>query len=334
MLSPSHLRSNSIMKKKFVLSGLHNLTANNSLHVDGVSVEDILSILNAIHKNPTFINWANAVDALYRHVVNFDNPHQLTTEQLHTKVIQVLYEAWLTEGYVGSLQTFINIIFQYVKYATLDEMIEGISETAVPPVAILKQYLDLHNADSVNAHSTIINPFIPGDPKIHSPIMNLSRFIGIPRELKNSVNPEDTHYTGIVVDMGRQGDEFSIFWSIDLKSGVFATLKWENGDVIRLSLEETTRELVVENGLSFVISIPQGHTTVKCGLIAYDGVLDLVYDDRVIALGYAPGISSTPSGRLTCDLLKMTDTSPLRQFVIYPEALLPEQVEHIFEHLD
>lgn len=322
------------MNKKFVLSGLHNLTANNSLHVDGVSVEDILSILNAIHKNPTFINWANAVDALYRHVVNFDNPHHLTVEQLHTKVIQVLYEAWLTEGYTGSLQKFTDIIFQYVKYATLDEMIEGISETAVPPVAILKQYLDLHNEDVLNAHSAVINPFIPGDPMIHSPILNLSKFVGIPREIELRRNTEDTHYTDIVVDMGRTGDEFSVFWSIELKSCVFAILKWENGDTVRLSLDAVSRELVVDNGLSFVISIPPWFDVVRCGLVVYEGVLDLVFGTQVIALGYAPGTSSTSTGRLTCDLLKMTGTSPLRQFVIYPEALLPEQVEHIFEHLD
>jgi hypothetical protein len=136
-------------------SAWHNVSTNASkIYIDGVTVEDLLSIIRDLMLKHGSDKWKKLIDDLYRHIVNLQNPHKFTLEQLDQQVIDVLYKQWIDEGYYGSKQEFIDIFFQYVEIADLKDMnlvMEGTSTLYVPVVAVLAEYVKRHN-ESLEAH--------------------------------------------------------------------------------------------------------------------------------------------------------------------------------------
>ena len=105
------------------ISGWHNISTNKSyIDVNKIAFEDLLIIINSI-KNKYKINDIDSlVQLMYDHIVSYNNPHDVTTDQLPEQVIDVFYETWLGEGYYGTKEDFINIIYYYTIQSNFDNL--------------------------------------------------------------------------------------------------------------------------------------------------------------------------------------------------------------------
>jgi hypothetical protein len=296
--------------------------------VNGVTVQDILSILTSIRTNKTFVEWTEAYEEAYLHFIDQNNPHEVTVDQLKTKVIQVIYETWLSEGYQGSLQNFIDLLFQYIEIADDAKMQEGTSEVAVPSVAVFQHAIDRHDED-LGAHEELINPMFPGNEKIVSPILVLSSLVGAPRDIASNLTSDSKKFAGILLDVGSKSDEFTVAIACDFVEESILVLKWADTDTVEVSFSPTTSQVNIRNGVtSFVITLDEIPTKLDIALSVYAGYLTVHVGDTFVNMGNIP---LTASDALTCDVITF---DALHSFVVYPEALTLDQIVHVFEILD
>lgn len=101
------------------------------------------------------------------HTRDENNPHRVTWDQLDTTVLHELYKAWLAEGNEGELEHFVDILFQWVQIADLEETLEGTSKTKITSVYGVAKSIELHN-ESTEVHRELIEGLFGGDP-IHTP---------------------------------------------------------------------------------------------------------------------------------------------------------------------
>lgn len=316
------------MTKSATLSGWHNISTNNHTRVNGVTVQDILSILSAIRSNKTFIAWIEAYEEAYAHIIDQNNPHEVTIDQLKTKVIQVIYETWLSEGYQGSLQDFIDLLFQYIEIADDTKMQEGLSEVAVPSVAVFKHAIDRHN-ENLDAHENIINPLLLGDENIHRPIRALVDIVGAPRHIEERLTADEKKYADIVLDTGSTTDEFTLAMACNYVEESVLVLKWTETDSVEVSFVPSMSQVILRNGETlFTITLDETFSSLRIALEVYKGYLTIYIENTFVNIGMIP---ATNSIQLTCDLIKF---NTLKAFVVYPEAFTLDQITHIFEILD
>lgn len=219
------------MTTRGILAGWHNVSTNGTLNVDGVSVQDIISILNTIKSDPRFINWREVLDYMYEHVVDKENPHHVTTDQLATTVIQVIYESWLLEGYSGTLQYFIDLLYRYIEFADDAIMNEELSEEHVPTVDVLARYIEKHNVD-LNAHADQINPYFLGNMEVLDPVMSFRQITGLAADEAAFLNAGNTHYENMVLQSGQASDEFTFVMSFDFIQRTMFQYKNSNGSAV------------------------------------------------------------------------------------------------------
>lgn len=98
-----------------LISEWHNITNElPSVKLNSMFFQDMLTIIKNLKDAEILQRWEKVKESLYEHVTDTDNPHKLTSEQLSVNVINVLYSAWLSEGYSGTLQEFIDLLFNYI----------------------------------------------------------------------------------------------------------------------------------------------------------------------------------------------------------------------------
>lgn len=164
------------------LTEWHNIsTAAEPIQLDGVFYEDMKSIYLAILKTTCLKEWPDIQTKMYDHLVDYDNPHNVTYDQLKTKVIEILYTQWLNEGYKGSLETFIELLFRYLEFATWEDMIAGQSEEKITSVKIVADFIKRHDDDLYHAHVELMDEMVFGDPEhVTEPVFSYNKFIGLP----------------------------------------------------------------------------------------------------------------------------------------------------------
>lgn len=114
---------------------------------------------------------------LENHVHDENNPHDLTLETLGTSVISELYKAWKDEGYEGTIDDFIKVLFQYVEIADVDDTLAGTSHSKLVSVRGAKAYYDEHIADP-HAHDEMFRAIFPGHPVTKEPKFSSFAFLG------------------------------------------------------------------------------------------------------------------------------------------------------------
>lgn len=245
------------MTTRGILAGWHNVSTNGTLNVDGVSVQDIISILNTIKSDPRFINWREVLDYMYEHVVDKENPHHVTTDQLATTVIQVIYESWLLEGYSGNLQYFIDLLYRYIEFADDAIMNEEVSEVHVPTIDVLTRYIEKHNTD-LNAHADLINPYFIGNCDIVDPAQSFRQLVGMTEEETIHLNLENTHYEKIPIHDGWAAKEMTFVLGFKFEEA--AVLQFENANgtvVLRVDSQPAQQRILftrcVSNNLNVAI---------------------------------------------------------------------------------
>lgn len=355
------------------IAGWHNISSNENVNVNGITVEDILSILRTIRQNESTIKWETLVENLYKHIINKNNPHELTVDQLKTTVIQVIYQTWLSEGYTGSVDELIAIIFQDIQLATIEDMVEEESLDRVPPVNIFTQAMTAHNEDP-NAHYEKINQFFLGDEHVPSPVLSLHQCVGIPNLYADNLS--GGYYSGVLFQEGHLVNEFSVCLSFKFEEGiVFQLYGIDNSRIEIVSdtnnnrviasyyiSEETgsdlplpVEQLLVGGYLEYPYSgqIETEDIQVRVCLTFKKDELTLTGYDRSVDEWIVPGFYITKdidfSGVSTSvkipekaipphwpytRIKKMDQGDMLHDVIVYPKKLTPEQIVYTFEIMD
>lgn len=177
-------------KLPWVLSEWHNISSSSApIKMDGVLFQDIRSIINTVLKYPEVQEWAKAVHEAYQHIANQSNPHQVTIDQLPTKIIEVIYGTWRGEGYRGTLQQFIDIFFLYIQIVQYAEMIKNLdSETMVPSVQAVAEYIKAHD-ESLDVHEDLLRSIFKGFVPNTQPGTSFFQYIGFSDEDRKFFDP-------------------------------------------------------------------------------------------------------------------------------------------------
>lgn len=168
------------------IKAFHNISTNSSsIVIDGVTAEDIKSILRRLEDMYGMDMWKLLTDDLYAHILRRDNPHEVHIDQLDVSIIGELYRHWLNEGYDGSKEEFIEIFFQFIDIIDLDGMdvvMEGLAEDKIPVVAVTAKYVDIHDK-SPSAHEELFKSVFGSTENMvdlkFTPTFNLSRLCNL-----------------------------------------------------------------------------------------------------------------------------------------------------------
>jgi len=111
------------------------------------------------------------------HIHDNQNPHQIDLDALDTSVLNELYLEWINRGHVGTLEEFVEVLFQYVHIANDEESLAGVSTTKIISVRGSKLIYDEHIADP-DAHYHMFRAMLPGTPMDVQPIFSAQAFLG------------------------------------------------------------------------------------------------------------------------------------------------------------
>lgn len=188
------------------LTEWHNIsTAAEPIQLDGVFYEDMKSIYQAILKTPCLKKWPDIQNQMYDHLVNYKNSHNVQYSQLKTKVIEIIYTQWLNEGYKGSVETFTNLLFRYLEFATWEDIIAGQSEEKITSVKLITDFIKLHDDDLYNVHVELMNDMVFGDPEhITEPVFSYNKFIGLP--LCTNITPDGSASEDVITNTNKNQD--------------------------------------------------------------------------------------------------------------------------------
>lgn len=242
--------------------GWHNISANlPSIDVNKVTFEDLVSIINSL-KNKVYNGYKLIKDKndssdikdfedlkqlMYQHIVELgesnlkelqnnpdlslkeiglqvqgSNPHDVTIDQLPEQVIDIFYEKWLSEGYYGSKQQFIDTLFRYITFSTWEDMLEGLDPEIVPTVKDFYDYLVKHDTDIVDIHTPLLDTIFHGKPShISPPILTYSQVAGIPYTVTQCLNTESNRYENIPLSSLTFPDKATVFLH-----GVYTSGQW------------------------------------------------------------------------------------------------------------
>ena len=144
---------------EWVLSQWHAISASRApLKINGVLYHDIYSILKTMMEKPEVKTWLTSLEVMFDHLSDYENPHEVTMEQLPTTVIEYLYSLWREQGYQGTLEFFRELLFTYITIIQFDDLFVDdnlYSEELIPSVRAVNLYIKKHNED-LNAHTVIL----------------------------------------------------------------------------------------------------------------------------------------------------------------------------------
>ena len=246
------------MAESNLITEWHNIsTAVPTISINGILFQDILSILKKIYDRECVENWELFKDELFDHVVNQNNPHKVTIEQLKTSIIDYLYNVWLQNGFSGSKEDFIIMLFKFIRLTgNYEDIIKGTDEELVPLLKALHDYITWHDTSITGIHEDLLNSiFISANiEKEPAPLIALYKYIGIPRDIKEKLNKTTNKFTDINLHDGfSSGTEFSIkveskfididFFNLKNDLSIFkATLNTKN-KIITLTIGNSSTDL-------------------------------------------------------------------------------------------
>lgn len=150
---------------EWILSEWHAFSSSNApIKMDGVLYQDLYTIIRLILDHPVTRPWMASLKALYDHTSDYNNPHNVTLDQLPTEMIDLLYDKWIEEGYKGTKDHFIYIIFLYLRAVDYEEMITHNhvdNDKIIPSVRAVSLFLRDHDRRKT-AHTDLLRGLILG----------------------------------------------------------------------------------------------------------------------------------------------------------------------------
>lgn len=156
------------------------------------TIPELLSEINNIKKILSKEKIEELFVLLENHLHDNLNPHELTLETLGTSVIYELYNTWIDKGYVGSVDDFLKVLFQYVEIATPMETLHNPDSSKLVSIKGSKFIYDNHIQDP-NAHDEMFRAMFPGKAVTTEPIFSSHAFLGIHPDME-IIRPSICYY--------------------------------------------------------------------------------------------------------------------------------------------
>ncbi len=157
---------------EWILSEWHAVSCSEApIKMDGVLFQDLYTIINLMLERPEVKVWVQSLQALFDHTSNYNNPHAVTIDQLPTKVIDIIYDQWIQQGYTGGKDKFIELLFLYLKIIDYEELISYDyidNDKLIPTVRGVALYLKSHN-DDPTTHQELLKHVLMGEKVIAYP---------------------------------------------------------------------------------------------------------------------------------------------------------------------
>lgn len=160
--------------------------------MDEQTLHDVITIINNLLLNFQDERFTKLMNDLLDHLENLDDPHHTTPEQLLRNVIDKIYELWLIEGNRGDLRELVEILFKYIPLATLEDLIEGLSEEMIATVNEFANFLGYHSISSMS-HALLLDRFVVGEKTDIEPSWVMHYNIGHTLEQKEHLDTETLH---------------------------------------------------------------------------------------------------------------------------------------------
>lgn len=119
-----------------------------------------------------------ALTALYDHISDLNNPHQTQLDQFTQTVADIFYKEYKAHGGTASREQYFEALFDTLRVASLAEMYESNDRRLLISVKGAKEFLLKHELDS-NAHSSLFERILPGNPPRHTPTFSVMGAVGI-----------------------------------------------------------------------------------------------------------------------------------------------------------
>lgn len=146
------------------------------------TIIDLEIMLRAVRKmfNPDYL--IKIEEMIYRHAHDTDNPHQIDLADLNTDVVNELYLTWKEEGYTGTREQFLKVLFQYVEIADIETCLKGEAYDKLTPVKGVAEMLRVHN-ESEDSHDILLNKIFPGSEILNDPSYAIKGYLGLPHDI-------------------------------------------------------------------------------------------------------------------------------------------------------
>jgi hypothetical protein len=156
---------------KGTITGFDSITTGDDtvkINKDTLSLSALVDRIKTIEKDFDPNTISTLKDIINNHLMDNSNPHNIDTMSINLDVMQAIYNAWLLSGNVGTYKDFEIQIFGVMGESSFDSVI--VTNTEV------EDLISLHNLDK-NAHSNLINSFMPGIPPTSDPVFSFNGFI-------------------------------------------------------------------------------------------------------------------------------------------------------------
>lgn len=250
-----------------VITAWHNISNSTPSKIDGVLFQDIYSIVSEFLKLPEVVAWDSTVKDLHAHLVDYNQPHKVTIDQLPTSVIELFYDVWKREGYRGDLSYFIDLVFTYIQVGayllvhqtetaqTLESIraantylaennilanempieeneriySEEIQKKIATTVYQVCQRLKKHNEELYLVHVDLLNSVFPGDTLHTEPYFSIHGWIGVPCNIADTLSASTAKYR-YPLTAGYLGDSITIMTSSAYQTDTYVTIRSADGD--------------------------------------------------------------------------------------------------------
>lgn len=147
------------------------------------TIPDLIQVVRSFREEFHPKRLAEIETLIRKHTAREDNPHKLDLSDLNTSVLQELYKLWLAEGYTGTREDFLKVIFQYVKIADIPTTRKGEAYDQVVSVKGLWTVVNDHDKNP-DAHEAIWDKLFPGEPVRSIPTFTIKAYLGLPHDAK------------------------------------------------------------------------------------------------------------------------------------------------------
>ena len=159
-----------------------------------ISASEIVARLKDLEKliNRDTVNFL--VKGLATHVKDKTNPHKTDLYHFRTSILELFYSEYVDMGGTEPYEYFVSRLFEVYRIASVLDLLNGVDDTALATIAVVKKYIDEHNKNP-HAHSTMFQRLVPGTPPPYMPTFSLTTLMGFKSTLLTS-EPINWTYIG------------------------------------------------------------------------------------------------------------------------------------------
>lgn len=222
------MRSKAPLKGYFEEWQTINFSPGNT-SLPGPLVQDLMEIISNLRDKIDFERFLDYRTNLMDHILDEDDPHDLTKDNLESSVIECLYKKFQEYGYAGTIEDMLTYIFTFHPIASVKDMDEKTSKEKVTPAFVYDYAFRIkHNEASSDTHSVLVNALFPGRETNITPTMGLKPDLFLDENFKLNRKSEQLFLNQVFLPDISPVDKISIDHFVFNRGGIALFDKTEN----------------------------------------------------------------------------------------------------------